>query len=135
MAIKPHHEGKNNLPDVVKIFGRGVGAAAANLTGVQGVVSVVHTGTGLYTVNLPRKYAGLLNLQWQVISTTAANWLVTVISENVVGASATAGSIAISVLSSAAGSAAAPAAANLSTAQTLLLEITVADTDTKPSGF
>jgi hypothetical protein len=60
----------------VKIWASGVGAGAADLTGIvsagKGVVSVVHTGTGLYTINLGEKYNSLLGFDADILTAGAA---------------------------------------------------------------
>lgn len=132
MTIKTFFdEALANVPSTVKLYVSGVGASAADLTSVKGATLIDQTATGLYTVTLPRKFAGLLNLSWNVKSTTAANWSVQIISETV----ATDGKVNIAVLSAADNAATAPTKANLTTGETLFLEFTLQDTKTKPAGF
>jgi hypothetical protein len=124
-------EAVSNVSSLVKLYVSGVGAAAADLTSVKGATLIDQTATGLYTVTLPRKFAGLLNMSWSVKSSTAANWSVQIISETV----ATDGKVNIAVLSAADNAATAPTKANLSTGETLFLEFTLKDSATKPAGF
>ena len=65
---------KTRRRDVVKIVSSGVGAGAADLTGVDkstGVLSIVHTGTGLYTVNFDDKFYNFLCMNGVVADVTA----------------------------------------------------------------
>lgn len=75
--------------EVVKVYGGGTGAGAADLTAVvgRGVATVDQTGTGLYTITLDDKYAKLLMASFLVIDATSPDdWEVTVVSEDVDGA-------------------------------------------------
>lgn len=123
MAARAFQKGVQTLQrDPVKLWVSGVGAGAANLTGISsaggGVVSVAQTGTGLYTVTLRDKYAGLLMLSGCVIDPTGPDeWVVQVASQAV----ASAKTIAIQVFKGG-------ALTDLTTDETLLLEITLKNT-------
>lgn len=114
----------SNLTGVVKIYARGTGAGAANLTAVKGVTSIAETATGKYTVTLDRKYAGLLMVTGIVIDPTSVDdWEVTL--ESDLTSNQTFG-----ILVTKSGT-----AADLTTDEKLLLEITVQDTKALPAGF
>lgn len=108
--------------DPVKIWVTGTGAGAADLTGLVtaggGVTLIDQTGTGLYTITLRDKYAGLLMLAGTVIdATTPDDWEVVVVSETV----ATTKLINIAVFKGG-------ALADLTTDEKLMLEITLRNT-------
>lgn len=125
MAIKQRFsEMQVNLPGVVKIFARGTGAGAANLTSVKGVTSIAETATGKYTVTLPQKFAGLLMVSGIVIDPTSVDdWEVSL--ESDLTSNQTFG-----ILVTKSGT-----ATDLTTDEKLLLEITLQDTAAKPAGF
>jgi hypothetical protein len=113
--------------DVVTIFGRGVGAGAANLTGVKGkgVESIVRTGVGLHTITLSSQWAGFLLFGATVIDVTApAGWDVEVVEELV----ATSKTVKIAIFKTG-------VAAELTTDETLLFSITLSNTSQKPADF
>ena len=64
--------------DVVNLFLKGVGAGAADLTGVltsTGIKSVHETGTGAYDITLTDKYNSLLMASFNVIDAgTIDDW-------------------------------------------------------------
>jgi hypothetical protein len=109
--------------EVVKLWAKGVGAGAADLTGLEsaggGVESIEHDGsTGLYTVTLADKYAGLLQVGENVIDATSPDdWKVVVVAEDVAGAK----TINIAVFKGG-------ALTDLTTDDTLLLELTLKNT-------
>lgn len=107
---------------VVKIWAKAVGAGAADLTGLVsaggGVTLIDQTGTGLYTVTLRDKYVDLLMLHGCVIDPGSPDeWVVQVASQDVAGAK----TISIQVFKGG-------ALADLTTDETLLLEITLKNT-------
>jgi hypothetical protein len=109
--------------EAVKLWVTGTGAGAADLTAIdsagQGVVSIVHTGTGLYTVNLKDPHVKMLGLDANVIdATTPAVWSVTPVTADV-----TAASKAITIVVFKAG-----VAADLTTDEKLQLEISLSNT-------
>lgn len=73
--------------DITTLYGKGTGAAAADLTSVGGIgiASVAYAAsTGVYTLTLSDKWAKLLNWHFQVLdATSAAVWAVTVSAETV----------------------------------------------------
>lgn len=115
---------QSNVSGVVKIFARGTGAGAANLTSVKGVTSIAETATGKYTVTLDRKFQGLLMVSGIVIDPTSVDdWEVSL--ESDLTSNQTFG-----ILVTKSGT-----ATDLTTDEKLLLEITVQDTATKPAAF
>lgn len=108
--------------DVVRLFGRGTGAGAADLTGVKGAglaatAAFDQTGTGLYTINLADKWPGLLMFSAAVIDATSPDdWEVVVVSEAV----ATSKTIDIAVFKGG-------VAADLSTDEKLLVEVVLSN--------
>ena len=122
-------EVKTNVPSKVVLEVSGVGAATAELTSVKGATQIDQTATGLYTVTLPRKYDGLVNVVGMVMSATPANWHVQLKSHTV----ATDGKFLLAILSVADNAATAPTVTNLTTSETLLLTVTLQDSDVRPS--
>lgn len=122
-------EVKTNVPSKVVLEVSGVGAATAECTSVKGATQIDQTATGLYTVTLPRKYDGLVNLSGIVMSATTGNWHVHLRSHTV----ATDGKILISILFAADNAATAPTVTDLSTSEKLMLTVTLQDSDQKPS--
>jgi hypothetical protein len=113
-----------NLPGVSKVFARGTGAGAANLTSVKGVTSIAETATGKYTVTLDRKYKGLLMVTGIIIDPSSVDdWEVTL--ESDLTSNQTFG-----ILVTKSGT-----AADLTTDEKLLLEITLQDTAGLPAGY
>lgn len=113
--------------DTCKIYARGTGAAASALTGVKGkgVASITRTGAGAHTITLQDKWAGLLFLSGSVIdATTPDDWEVTIVSEDVDGAK----TIAIACFKGG-------VAADLTTDEKLLLEITLSNSSQTPTGY
>lgn len=120
---------QTNVPSKVVLEISGVGAGAADLTSVKGATLIDQTATGLYTVTLPRKYDGLVNVVGMVMSSTAANWQVQLRSHTV----STDGKFLIAILSAADNAATAPTVTNLSSSEKLLLTVTLQDTAVNPS--
>lgn len=115
---------QSNVSGVVKIFARGTGAGAANLTAVKGVTSIAETATGKYTVTLDRKFQGLLMVSGVVIDPTSVDdWEVSL--ESDLTSNQTFG-----ILVTKSGT-----ATDLTTDEKLLLEITVQDSAVKPAAF
>ena len=117
--------------DVVRIFGRGTGAAAADMTAVKGKGvstasdAIDQTGTGLYSINLTDKWNGLLMFSAAVVDPNSVDdWEVVLVSETV----ASTKKVNIAVFK-------AGAAANLSTDETLLFEIVVCNNAQKPVSY
>lgn len=130
MTINTHFsEVQTNVPSKVVLEVSGIGAGAANLTSVKGATSIARTATGLYTVTLPRKYDGLVNVVGMVMSSTAANWHVQLRSHTV----GTDGKFLLAILSAADNALNAPTVTDLTTSEKLLLTVTVQDSDQKPS--
>lgn len=122
-------ETKTNVPSKVVLEVSGVGAGTDDCTSVKGATSIAQTATGLYTVTLPRKYDGLLNVVGMVMSATPANWHVQLKSHTV----ATDGKFLLAILSAADNAATAPTVTDLTTSEKLLLTVTLQDSDQKPS--
>jgi hypothetical protein len=74
-------------PAPIVIFGKGTGAAAADLTALVSagaIASIAYTATGRYTITLADKYNSLLWVAGCVIdATTPDDWEVCVVSETV----------------------------------------------------
>lgn len=131
MTVKQRfQEFQHNVPSLVKLFGRGTGAGASSLTSVKGVTSVAWVSTGKYTVNLDRKYAGLVGLRGTVINSAGTTLSQVFPSAEAV---ASAGTITIEVFGGL--TAAAPARRDLTSADILLLEIDLMDSAQKPAAF
>jgi hypothetical protein len=68
--------------ELVILAAKATGAGAANLTNISarcGVVSIVRTGAGLYTVNLDTRYQELRHLSYNVVDPTAPDdWTVNI---------------------------------------------------------
>ena len=120
---------KTNVPSKVVLEVSGIGAGAADLTSVKGATLIDQTATGLYTVTLPRRYDGLLNVVGMVMSATPANWHVQLKSHTV----DTDGKFLIAILLAADNALTAPTVADLTTSQKLLLTVTLQDTSANPS--
>jgi len=130
MTIKQHSsEVQSNIDGELTLHVSGIGAGAADLTSVKGATLIDQTATGLYTVTLPRAYAGLVSVTGSVMSSTVANWQVQPRSHTVT----TDGKFLIAILSAADNAATAPTATNLDTGQKLMLTVIVQDTAAKPS--
>lgn len=129
MTIKSSYETSTNVPGELTLRVSGVGAGAADCTSVKGATLIDQTATGLYTVTLPRAYAVLVNVTGMVMSSTVANWTVRLRSSTV----ATDGKFLIAVLSAADNAATAPTATDLTTAETLMLNVVLQDTAAKPA--
>lgn len=125
MTIKQHFEElQHNVPSLVKLFARGTGAGAANLTSVKGVTSIAETATGKYTITLPRKFAGLVMLTGTVIDPTGVDdWNVSLESDLT-------NNQTIGILVTKSGT-----ATDLTTDEKLLLEISLMDSAQKPAAF
>lgn len=130
MTISSHFsEVLTNVPYKVVLEVSGVGAATAELTSVKGATQIDQTATGLYTVTLPRKYDGLVNVAGMVMSATPGNWHVQLKSHTV----ATDGKFLLAILFAADNAATAPTVTDLTTSQKLMLTVTLQDSDQKPS--
>lgn len=130
MTINSHFdEMKTNVPSKVVLEVSGVGAGAADLTSVKGATTIDQTATGLYTITLPRKYDGLVNVAGMVMSSTVANWQVQFRSHTV----SSDGKFLIAILKAADNAATAPTATDLTTSEKLLLTVTLQDTAVNPS--
>lgn len=115
--------------DTVKLYARGVGAATSNLTGVKGkgITSIVRTGTGAHTITITDQWNGLLAFSACIIDPgTTDDWEVTVVSEAV--AHATTRELKIAIFKGG-------TATDLSTDETILMEITVSNTAQLPTGY
>lgn len=123
-------ETSTNIPSRVDLCARGVGNGAASLTGVKGVTSIVWVSTGKYTVNLPRKFAGLVGLRGSVINSAGTTLSLVFASADAVLAS---GTITIEVFGGL--TTVAPTRRDLTSADTLLLEISLMDSAQKPAKF
>lgn len=132
MTVHTHFEALDQLPRIATLHISGVGNTSSDMTSVKGCASIVHTGTGLYTVTLNRIYkGGLIGLHHATLtSATAANFDVVLTGSTV----ETDGKFTIACLSSASNSANAPIIADRLTTDTLLLTVFVQDTASKPSG-
>lgn len=130
MTINTHFtEVQTNVPSKLVLEVSGIGAGANDLTSVKGATTIDQTATGLYTVTLPRKYDGLVNVVGMVMSSTAANWQVQLRSHTV----ATDGKFLIAILKAADNAATAPTVTDLTTSEKLMLTVTLQDSDQKPS--
>lgn len=123
-------ETQTNVPSRVDLYARGVGNGAASLTGVKGVTSIAWVSTGKYTVTLPKKYAGLVNVTGSVVNSAGTTLSQVFASADAV---ASAGTITIEVFGGL--TAAAPARRDLTSADTLLLVISVMDSAQRPAKF
>jgi len=131
MTIKQQFEEmQHNVPSLVKLFARGTGAANASLTSVKGASSIAWVSTGKYTVNLPRKFSGLVGVRGTVINSAGTTLSHVFPSAEAVAAS---GTITIEVFGSTTG--VAPARRDLTTSDILLLEIDLMDSAQKPAMF
>jgi hypothetical protein len=116
--------------DVVRIWGRGTGAGAADLTAVKGMglaktAPVDQTATGKYTINLADKWPGLLMFKACVIDPGATDdWEVVLVSETV----ASNGKVNIAVFKGG-------ALADLSTDEKLLFEVVISNSNKLPKGY
>ena len=130
MTINSHFgEVKTNVPSKVVLEVSGIGAGAADCTSVKGATTIDQTATGLYTITLPRKYDGLVNVVGMVMSSTAANWQVQLRSHTV----SSDGKFLIAILKAADNAATAPTVTDLTTSEKLLLTVTLQDTAVNPS--
>lgn len=106
-----------NIGGVHKIFGRAVGAATSDMTGLEGpgIASIVRGGSaGIHTITLSEKYQGLLMASFAVIDTgTIDDWEITLDTDLSSG-----NSFVINVFKGG-------AAADLPTTATLLMELTM----------
>lgn len=117
---------KVNVPGLVTLFGRCVGAATSDVTGLvgMGIASIARTNVGIHTVTLGAKYAGLLGWKCAVIDTgTIDDWEVTLDTDLSSG-----NSFVIQVFKGG-------TAADLPTTATLLFEISLQDSSVKPDGI
>ena len=131
MAINTYfNEIDTNIPNRLDLYARGTGAGASSLTSVKGVTSIVWVSTGKYTVNLPRKFAGLVGLRGTVINSAGTTLSLVFPSAEAVAAS---GTITIEVFGGL--TTVAPARRDLTSADILLLEINLMDTASKPTVF
>lgn len=119
-------------PDIHRVVGRCVGAAAANPTGLKGngIASIAYVSTGKYTITLSDKWAGLVIANFSVIDSTGLKHFLVTPSAETVASSKT---ISISVSSAAFGSA--PALANLASTETLLIELVLSNSSSNPKPY
>lgn len=114
--------------DVVRIFGSGIGAGAANLTSIKGagVASVAQTATGKYTITLRDKWPGLLMFKGTVVDANATtdDWEVVVVEELV----ATSKTVKIAVFKGG-------TLTDLTSDRKLLFEIVIQNTSQLPRGY
>ena len=117
--------------DVVRLFGRGTGAGAANCTGIKGMglgaaaTAIDQTGTGLYTINLADKWPGLLMFKACVIDPgTPDDWEVTLVTETV----ASTKTLTIAVFKSG-------TLTDLTSGEKILFEIVVSNSTKLPKGY
>lgn len=113
--------------DTVKIYARGTGAGTSALTSVKGkgVTSITRQGVGTHTVNLTDTWNGLLAFSACVIdATTPDDWEVVVTAETV----ASTKTVAIAIFKGG-------TAADLSTDEKILIEITVSRSANKPTSY
>lgn len=110
---------------LVKLYLKGVGAAAADITltyglGISGVID--QTGTGTYTITLTDKWAALIHASFNIIDGgTVDDWVINVVSETV----ATTKTILLTVFKGG-------AAANIPATATLTGEITLTNSAVLP---
>ena len=116
--------------DVVRIFGRGTGAGAANCTAVKGMGlattnPIDQTATGRYTINLADKWPGLLMFRAAIVdATTPDDWEVVMVSEDV----ASAKQILIAVFKGG-------TLTDLTTDNKILFEIVISNSTKLPRGY
>ena len=113
--------------DTVKLYGRGTGAATDALTSLKGkgISLVDQTDTGKYTITLTDKWAGFLMFKGMVIDPgSPADWEVVVESETVASTKL----VKIVVFKDG-------TAANLTSDEKLLFEITVCPHSHLPKGY
>lgn len=118
--------------DTWTVFVRATGGgAAANCTGVKGAVSVNYNAdTGKYIITLNDKWAGLLGFKATVIDSTGTRHYEVQPSAETV---ATTKTISISVFGAA--TATAPALRDLLTTDTLLVELTLSNSQQNPRPY
>lgn len=112
-----------NIGGVHKIFGRAIGAATSNMTGLEGpgITSIVRGGVGIHTITLDQKYQGLLMAGFAVVDTgTIDDWEVTLDTDLTSG-----NTFVINVFKGG-------AAADLPTTTVLLIELTLNSSAVKP---
>lgn len=115
---------QTNVGGVVKLYGRGTGAATSALTSVKGPWTITRSGVGTHSIVTSQKYAGLLNASFQVIDGgTIDDWEV-VLSADL----ATGNTIGIQVFKGG-------VAADLPATAKLLIELTLANSAAKPAAF
>lgn len=133
MAIKQWYEEQFiSAPGIVSLLASCVGNGAANPTTFKGPagMSVTWVSTGKYTITLPKKFNGLVGADFTVINTAGTTLSVVFPSADAVAAS---GTITIEVFGGL--TAAAPARRDLTSADKLLINIQVSDTNTRPAQF
>jgi hypothetical protein len=114
-------------PDVVRLFGRGTGAATSTLTSIKGkgISTIARTGVGAHTITFRDKWMGFLMFSACILdATTPDDWEVVVI-EDAVLASKT---LKIAIFKGG-------TAADLSTDEKILFEVVLSKTSQKPAGF
>ena len=114
-------------PDVVRLFGRGTGAATATLTSIKGkgIASIARTGVGAHTITLSDKWQGFLMFSSCILSSAAADdYEVTVLEELV----ATSKTVKIAIFKGG-------TAADLATTDKILFELVLSKTKQLPAGF
>lgn len=123
-------ETQTNVPSRVDLYARCVGNGAASPTGVKGVTGITWVSTGKYTITLPRKYAGLVGFNYVVINSAGTTLSSVFISADNV---ASAGTLTIEVFGGA--TTVAPTRRDLTSADTLIMDISVMDSAQKPAKF
>lgn len=120
--------------DMVKLFAKCVGAAAANPTGQKGLgfpaAAFAWVSTGKYTLTLSDKYAALLAADFQAISSGGIKHFSFAITSETVASTKI---ITFEVYSGATG--VAPTRADLAATDTLLVELTLSNTAQAPTGY
>lgn len=120
-------QSKVNVPGLVTLFGRAVGAATSNMTGLVGlgIASITRGGgAGIHTVVFGAKYAGLVGAKFSVIDTgTIDDWNVTLDTDLTTG-----NTVVINVFKDG-------VAADLPTTATLLMEFNLQDSSVKPDAI
>lgn len=127
-----NHGVKTFLREVVKIYGKCVGAAGANPTGVKGlgITSITWVSTGKYLITLEDKYNALLNADFRVIDSTGLrHYSFSITSQTV----STTKLITVEVYAGA--STVAPTRADLAATDTLLVTLELSNTQQVPAGY
>lgn len=118
--------------DMWSLFGRCVGAAAADPTGLKGIgiLSITRSSSGKYVITLNDKWNALLGYNFRVIDSTGLqHYSITVSAETV----ATTKTITIEVF--AAATTVAPTRADLAATDILLIELNLSNSKQVPTGY